>query len=669
MRRIGKRQRQPTLDLRRGWLSLFLSIAIVGIGGVLLWASPFGQSIERQFGLEFAFWLRGDRQAPGDAIYVPVDQVSADRLCDVSSSDALSRKRKCSVDRLEDWARPHFARLVDVLADAGASVIVFDVNFFETGGNADTLLADAFDRAGNVLLLSWVAQGVREPVPGIVTRGNQLEPPAGLFANTAIATAPMPLPKGARHDRYHTFVPVAGRIVPTIPVVALFMYQKTPMATGRCRPLTGSDGTANPAEFLERLRGALPPTPTGDRPGVGGAECVDQLSGALKRTVASHPVRFFNFYEGLGTFRGPPLHTLVGAGAEPDPATFDGKVVFVGVDDRANLDADDSFTTAVEDRDFSGVELNTTAFVNLLHGHDVRPTSPINGVFLLFALVIAAGLAFLLPARVAVAAVAILAAVFAAMSWYRFDRDNLLLPIIIPLFVQMPAMVALGWRWQMGELEHVTDVLKRFVPSWVKSHVSHHKSISHEAERLFGVCMHTDVAGYTALSEKLASDPLALKGLEREYWALIDAEIAREQGERLEISGDGMLSIWTAPGPDSETATRACRAALAIHRVIDAFNERHPDTPFHTRIGIHAGEVALGLVGGSDRYTLTVGGDVANTAARIESDLNKLLGTRLLVSELVADLSTAMRTRRIGSFVLRGKSLSVTVYELSEFTG
>ena len=61
-------------------MSLILSIAFVGIGGVLLWASPFGQSIERQFGLELAFSLRGDRQAPDDAIYVPVDQESADKI-------------------------------------------------------------------------------------------------------------------------------------------------------------------------------------------------------------------------------------------------------------------------------------------------------------------------------------------------------------------------------------------------------------------------------------------------------------------------------------------------------------------------------------------------------------------------------------------------------------
>ena len=51
----------------------------------------------------------------------------------------------------------------------------------------------------------------------------------------------------------------------------------------------------------------------------------------------------------------------------------------------------------------------------------------------------------------------------------------------------------------------------------------------------------TDVAGYTALSEKLASDPLALKGLEREYWALIDAEIARVRDGDMPLLGDTAL--------------------------------------------------------------------------------------------------------------------------------
>ena len=56
-----KRQRQTQFDLKRGWPSLILSIAFVAVGGILFWAMPFGQSLERQFGLEMAFWLRGER--------------------------------------------------------------------------------------------------------------------------------------------------------------------------------------------------------------------------------------------------------------------------------------------------------------------------------------------------------------------------------------------------------------------------------------------------------------------------------------------------------------------------------------------------------------------------------------------------------------------------------
>lgn len=663
------RTSQPSLDLRRGWLSLFLSILFVGFGGVLLWASPFGQSVEKQFGLELAFWLRGDRPAPSDVVYIAVDQESADKICPtLRNQESVEEPEPCSVGELPRWARPVFAKLVDRLSDAGASLIVFDINFMTPGGKDDQVLADAIEHAGNVVLLSGINQRDPELVPGVIGWKDKLLKSAPLFSNNAIATGTMALPLDARQDRYFTFSKVAGRFIPTLPTVALYLHTQrmNSVALSRCEPLQRVTEETRATQALEKLRSTVRHESMNGISLKESAACADFLQSAIGQVVSTSPGRYFNLYGRPGTLTGPTLYELTENDTNSDLTKLRGKVVFVGLDDRSNLNAGDAFRTAVEPRAFSGVELATTAFANLLHGHDLRAAPPITAAALLLVLTCLMGLLFLLPVRIALRATIACAGIFLFFAWYRFAQAHEIFPLVIPLFVQTPLMIALGWRWRLGELKRIADTLKRFVPRWLKTRIRKRTRISTNAEHLFGVCMHTDVAGYTSLSERLASEPLRLKALEREYWSLIDTEITREHGERLEISGDGMLCVWAAGSCSADMAMRACRAAMAIHRVVDDFNLRHPDTPLNTRIGLHAGKIALGLIGGSQRYTLAVGGDIANTAARLENDLNKLLGTRLLVSEAIASMLEGIPMRRVGTFVPRGKNTAVRVHEIIE---
>ncbi len=647
--------RQPS----RGWFSLALAVALVSLVGLLLWASPFGQTFEREHGLELAFLLRGERQPPNEAIYIPIDRKAADALCKwLPVNPENGRCPTCDVDNLPPWVRRFVAELIDTLADAGAALIVVDLHFGSLGDVAeDRQLAEAIRRAGNVVLLSGMLQHDDE-----VSDGDQLLLPQALFANEAAASAPSPLPRDARRDRFVTFVNLGDRRLATLQTVALYLYERkrNTVAWRACSPLTKLEAVAGPAGVLEELRESF----TADsvmlsewraEPG-----CERFMQSAVGRLTTAPDERFFNFYQGVGTFSGPFIDSVVENASNWEPSAVEGKVVFIGVDDHSDRDPDDSHRTAVGEADFSGVELVATGFVNLLHEHDIKLPTVVEGIVTTFVVTSLIGLLFLMPRGGAIVGSVLVAWGYIHYCAYRFDQDNLLLPIVIPLFVVVPMMIALGWRWQLGRMERLADALNQFVPQsakdwWVRIKVS-------EEQRQFGVCMHTDVAGYTPLSERYASTPEKLRELEREYWSLVDAEIVREHGRRFDLAGDGMLCVWIADKPDEQAATRACRAALAIQRVVDAFNERHPDTKFETRIGLHAGPITVGPVGGGDSFTMTVGGDVPNTAARIENDLNKQLGTRLLVSEAVAELATSVQFQRIGEFVLRGKLMTVVIY-------
>jgi adenylate cyclase len=71
----------------------------------------------------------------------------------------------------------------------------------------------------------------------------------------------------------------------------------------------------------------------------------------------------------------------------------------------------------------------------------------------------------------------------------------------------------------------------------------------------------------------------------------------------------------------------------------------------------------LGNMGAGDHYEYGPTGDTVNTASRLDN-LNKMLGTEILVSEeAIRGLDTFV-TRKIGNFRLKGKAQPLAVYEL-----
>jgi adenylate cyclase len=97
---------------------------------------------------------------------------------------------------------------------------------------------------------------------------------------------------------------------------------------------------------------------------------------------------------------------------------------------------------------------------------------------------------------------------------------------------------------------------------------------------------------------------------------------------------------------------------------VETFNQRHPTQRFPTRIGLNAGWVAMGHMGGSGHFMYGVVGDIVNTASRIEG-LNKHLGSRLLATEPVVDELHELLVRPVGQFLLKGKTQPQNVFEIA----
>jgi len=651
------------------WPAILLSLFAGGIVGALVWTTPIGQGLETELGLSWLFKLRGPRAAAPEVLVIPIDNQAA---------TALSQPPIHSLDR---WDRSLFATLIDRLAAAGASVIAFDVAFLEQGKDprADELLSAAISRAGNVVLLAWLDQQRPDALTGspVVLNLDRLTGPIAKLADAARAVAPWPLYKDARTNRFPTYPVIAGTPRPTLPLVALHLYKRSDIdLLRRCsgvKPLVShSDAPPKASDEILLLRQALHTSPM---PAT--APCADPALRSLAASYLENAEIFFNYFGPPGTLVASPLHHWLASDTTPPPLGLKEKAVFIGVADYSAVQQTDSFYTIYRsdrgNRDISGVELAANAFANLLHRDHLQPVGALAGlvILLLFGALIGVP-AYRLPAKIAVAAVLALSGtyVFAALSL--FSQQNLWLPLAIPLLIQMPLAIALGWRLRYLRAKRLKEAYRGAVEHYVPPHIAERiEQVGHigiEPEPRYAICMHSDIAGYTALAERLGSDPAAFKALENEYWELIGEEILQESGQMLEIAGDGMSAVWAAEEPSPALQARACRAAIRMLRAVDRFNLHHPDTPFPTRIGMHAGRVALGNVGGGGHYTWAVGGDIATTAARLENDLNKLMGTCLAISEEALNMlpeqdKEPFRFRYLGRYILQGKRADVQVFE------
>ena len=147
------------------------------------------------------------------------------------------------------------------------------------------------------------------------------------------------------------------------------------------------------------------------------------------------------------------------------------------------------------------------------------------------------------------------------------------------------------------------------------------------------------------------------------YYEAVFEPVKRHGGAVSDIVGDSVLASWTMVAPNKELRLNSCLAALDIMVEVEKFNYRSAPYALKTRIGLHYGQLSIGTIGGKGHYEYRPVGDVVNTASRIES-LNKQLGTRILASGDVLAETESLLARKLGDFVLAGKSRPILLYEL-----
>jgi class 3 adenylate cyclase len=172
--------------------------------------------------------------------------------------------------------------------------------------------------------------------------------------------------------------------------------------------------------------------------------------------------------------------------------------------------------------------------------------------------------------------------------------------------------------------------------------------------------LYSDLAGFTALGERL--DPEPLHEVIARYFTAMRAAIDRHGGRVEKYIGDAIMAIFGVPHLHEDDAIRAARCALEMREALTDLNrelESGWGVTLHARYGLSTGEVAFARVGAHPFFAL---GDAVNVAQRLEAAAP---ADEVLISRQTARLlrGTA-RLQRLDPLTLKGKSEPVPAWRL-----
>lgn len=342
-----------------------------------------------------------------------------------------------------------------------------------------------------------------------------------------------------------------------------------------------------------------------------------------------------------------------------------GKIVLIGSSAAGLMDLRFSPLGGV----IPGVEVHAQALEQILSGDRLQRPGWARAAELLALLLGGGALALVtlrLKALPAVAAMLLLAGGGIAAGWQAYGHGLLLdpaTPLLGTLAVYLSASLVRHRRAEARQ-RYLREAFARYVsPNLVRHLVAHPEALALGGERRRCSFVFTDLAGFTALMEKL--DPAQAVAVLNTYLERMVEIAFAHQGTLDRIVGDAVAVLFSAPVPQADHARRALACALEMQAFTHAYaaEVRAGGIPLGgTRIGVHSGEVVVGNFGGESVFDYRALGDVVNTASRLEG-ANRYLGTWVCVSEACAAECPEAAMRPIGRLRLLGREGAVMAYE------
>lgn len=643
------------------WTFLFIALL-----GCIFSLSPWQLKLEQISGLHWLFQSRGPISQPKDIVIVALNNKVSEQL-----------NYPAQVVR---WSRAAHAELINELSKRGAALMVIDIAFKEARTEEDQILADAIERAGNVILFKYLKRHQRLSSlndGGVLDIEQQLLPPK-LLLDKALGAASFTLTKSPNSIvSAPVYVDLGNGAEGTKPLMAFLEYNRKALKQLLDAASLDDNARGNKPLGTKRLHQQALALRFALGKDISLADklqktVIDKTADALLRETLAKVLRvlqreeslYVNFYGPSSTLKVIPMDAFFSSGEQlPD---IKNKIVFIGASETRQTEQQDVHQTVFRldnGIDLSGVEISATVLANLMYGNDIKPLSVAARILTALAFAILGFAAFLrFPVLPALALQGLVVFLYTITAMLAFRHQQLWFPLLTPLIILAISNVsALYTKYAVSKKrhQHVLHALAHYLPLNIAEQLSTNVSELEKQQKLVqGICLMTDIQGYTQVSETLS--PKALhQQLNRYYETLIDA-VNKHQGSVANIVGDSLLAIWTAPVLDEKLCTQAFAAACEIAEKNNSLSSESIKLP--TSIALHGGEFSLGNLGARNHFEYAPVGDIVNTTSRIEH-INRDLGTKLLCSGKINSLLPKAHTRYLGKFMLRNKAESVSLYE------
>ena len=169
-----------------------------------------------------------------------------------------------------------------------------------------------------------------------------------------------------------------------------------------------------------------------------------------------------------------------------------------------------------------------------------------------------------------------------------------------------------------------------------------------------------DICGFTAITENESADTVVR--LLNKYFDVMVKEIIAQNGHVDKFIGDAIMAVFRG----NFHLDRAIDACLSVRSRIAALPKESTDVTFmpQVSIGINKGELISGNIGSANlrRLDYTVVGDVANTAARLQSVAKA--GQIVISQAAYENVKESFNCKPLGEVSLKNKANPVMIYEV-----
>jgi adenylate cyclase len=237
---------------------------------------------------------------------------------------------------------------------------------------------------------------------------------------------------------------------------------------------------------------------------------------------------------------------------------------------------------------------------------------------------------------------------------------------------ELDVALHVGSTDEMGRLAgHLNDMIRglrqklaltRFVSHETLRSVESDGAIERGGVRRHIAVVFSDVRGFTAFSESHQPEQV-VEMLNRVLHAQAEV-VAHHGGDIDKFVGDELMARFD--GDDCEL--RATRCAVELVSAVRAVQTRRrvAGSTLTIGVGVNAGEVVLGAVGGENRMDFTAIGDEVNLAARLCSAAGP---EQVLVTQAIRDAVGAppeLELRPLPAIQVKGKKDPIALYEAVE---